>query len=158
VAEEDALRAEHRALDREMLRTREYQRLATSLGASLADGRCTLAEAVAGLGRSARAQDPAWLARLRQSYGCRSDRECLAAGLIRRAVASRGHCPRLAGQVAGRLGDAFRAEYGRLPPEELVSQPHEPRAGPGGGVADLRPPCAGGGTRHPSPGPERKAP
>lgn len=80
---------------------------------ALAAGRCTLPEALAALGATAPARDPAFMARYRSWMGAHSDRECLAAMTAHAALVVLKEDPSRAARTrtAALLAD-YRAEYG----------------------------------------------
>src|SRR5262245_56705597 len=105
-----------RRMDRRLREHQEYMALKDQLGEDLLARRCTLAEAVGRLARTANGCDASWRANLRLVYpGC-ADEECLAANLVDYTIASRAADPPAARRAARQLEAQFRAAYGRAAP------------------------------------------
>jgi hypothetical protein len=123
-AELVGIRAQAAQLDAEWDKSREYTLRLRQLSAELAAGRCSLIEATAQLGSTRRAQDPAWLQRLRTYLPARSDEETLATGLALQSLVLVRNDQAKAERLALRLDRDLTANFGasrRLDYRQLLS-------------------------------------
>lgn len=116
-----ALTAEGQRLEDSLRQAAEYRALVQRLGDDLVRRRCSLAEAVDILARSARGGNADWLDRLREHHGHLTDQACLAANVIHMAVLARLASPHQARAAARRLEAAFRAEFKIPPPRRYAT-------------------------------------
>ncbi len=77
------IEAEARLLKDKVRQAREYTKILDRVSAELAAGHCTVAQAVRELAATEKGRDPVWLGQLRRLFRARTDREGLAASLLR---------------------------------------------------------------------------
>jgi hypothetical protein len=82
VRDDATIAAESRRLEDRLRQSNEYRAVLNRVSTDLADGRCTLTQAVAELAATEKGRDPEWLRQLRRLYPSCSDNDCLAAALL----------------------------------------------------------------------------
>jgi hypothetical protein len=100
------------ALDREIAKHRSYQTMLAQLASDLIEQRSSLAEAVAHLETTEKAQNPHWREALQRNHPGRTGSECLAIHVGQHALSMIHHNGALVESVAGRLQRDFVTTFG----------------------------------------------
>jgi hypothetical protein len=109
------------AIDNELRLGHAYSRTLAESSKDLAEGRCTLLEAVVRLSATEKAQSDAWIRILRGKYPNRSRQECLAVNLIEHSLGTRRGEPKRMLELHEKLNSDFRSTFRSEPPMRYMA-------------------------------------